>query len=324
MNGKRLRVAVIGLGGIGSVHISVICEGENELVAICDIDKNKLNNYPDIKGYTDYKEMLDTEKLDVVHICTPHYLHAEMVIYALEHNISVLCEKPVCMKIEEIERVLEAEKRSMAQLGVCFQNRYNPSYIFAKIFLQGKKIEYAYAHVFWHRGKDYYPKDNWHGKKATEGGGVLINQAIHTLDALQWICGYPKSLLAITENISLKGLIEVEDTATVICKGDNDFILSATNSAFSDYPVEVVIGTSDEEIRFEQNYIYVNGERLGFENTAPLYSKKVYGTGHSALIYDFYDCVRQGRKFEIDGTEAAKALKLVLAAYESCGREIKL
>ncbi len=321
---KKLKVSVIGVGGIGSLHVKVIRERENDLVAICDIDEAKLALYHDIKGYTDYKSMLDIEKPDVVHICTPHYLHAEMTIYALERNVNVLCEKPVCMKKEEIEAVLEAERKSLAQLAVCFQNRYNPSYVYAKDFLKGKKIDYAYAHVYWHRDKNYYPADNWHGKKATEGGGVLINQAIHTLDALQWILGFPKSLTAITENISLKDIIEVEDTATVICNGENSFILSATNSASSDYPVEFVVGTGDDEIRFEQNYVYLNGKKIDFENTSKLYSKPVYGTGHSTLIYDFYDCVRQGRKFEIDGLEASKAIRLVLAAYESCGKEIKL
>ena len=321
---KKLRVAVIGLGGIGVLHVSVIRERDNELVAVCDIDKSKLQGYPDLKGYTDYKAMLDTEKPDVVHICTPHYLHAEMVIYALERNINALCEKPVCMKKEEIAAVLEAEGKSSAQLAVCFQNRYNPSYLYAKDFLKGKKVKYAYAHVYWRRDKNYYPADNWHGKWATEGGGVLINQAIHTLDALQWILGFPKTLTAITENLSLKGVIEVEDTATVICKGDNDFILSATNSASSDLPVEFVIGCGDDEIRFEQNYAYVNGKRIDFENTAKMYSKPVYGTGHSALICDFYDCVRQDKKFAIDGAEGAKTLRIVLAAYESKGREVEL
>ena len=102
-----MKTAVIGVGVIGNVHMGILLEQGITPVAICDVDESKTAKYPQIKAYTDYKEMLDKEQPDIVHVCTPHYLHAEMVIYALERNINVLCEKPLCMSSEEIEAVLK-------------------------------------------------------------------------------------------------------------------------------------------------------------------------------------------------------------------------
>ena len=127
-----MRAAIIGLGVIGKVHYNVLKSMGEEIVALCDINPEKLGEYEGAKKYLNYKIMLDSEKIDVVHVCTPHYLHAEMVIYALNKGINVLCEKPLCISSEEIDAVLEAEKNSSAQLGVCFQNRYNETSRFAK------------------------------------------------------------------------------------------------------------------------------------------------------------------------------------------------
>ena len=319
-----LRVGVIGLGVIGKVHTSVIRDSGNELLCVCDVDEGKLSLCPDAKGYTDYKAMLDSEKIDVLHICTPHYLHTEMVIEALKRDINVICEKPLCMKKEEIELVLEAEKSSKGQLGVCFQNRYNPSAQYVKELLKDKTVLSANGTMIWKRDEEYYAQDAWRGKKATEGGGVLINQAIHTIDMMQWIAGFPDSLIAFTENLALRGVVDVEDTATVICRGKNSFTLSASNTGRADFSTEVVFRTEDKEIRLYSDRVCINGECTEFENDAKMYSKSVYGAGHSGLIADFYDCVRSGRRFEIDGSEAAKAVKIVVSAYESFGKEIKL
>lgn len=87
-----MKAAIIGLGVIGKVHYDVLKRQGEDIVALCDIDAAKLNGYDNVKKYFDYKKMLDEEKIDVVHICTPHYLHADMTIYALERNVNVLCE----------------------------------------------------------------------------------------------------------------------------------------------------------------------------------------------------------------------------------------
>ena len=221
-----MKAAIIGLGVIGKVHYDVLKRQGEDIVALCDIDAAKLNGYDNVKKYFDYKKMLDEEQIDVVHICTPHYLHADMTIYALERNVNVLCEKPLCIKKEDVARIIDAENKPEAMLGVCLQNRYNKSSQFVKRYFQNKKIDFAFGNVLWHRDKAYYASGEWRGKKETEGGGVLINQAIHTLDLMQWICGEPTSVCANTYNYSLKDVIEVEDTAVALFKGDTDFELS--------------------------------------------------------------------------------------------------
>ena len=150
-----MKTAVIGVGVIGNVHLEVLLDMGITSVAICDVDESKTSKYPQLKSYTDYKKMLDTEKPDIVHICTPHYLHAEMAIYALERNINVLCEKPLCMNKEEIDAILKAEEKSSAQLAVCFQNRYTPRNIYVKEYLKNKTVTKGFATVFWQRDANY-------------------------------------------------------------------------------------------------------------------------------------------------------------------------
>lgn len=316
-----MKTAVIGIGVIGHVHLDVLRECVADIVAVCDIDPEKTKNIDGVKKYTDYKKMLDNEDIDVVHICTPHYLHAPMAVYALERNINVLCEKPLCISEEQIEQVLEAEKKSHAMLGVCFQNRYNKSSILAKEYLKGKTVTTAHATVSWHRDAEYYKSGAWRGKIATEGGGVLINQAIHTLDLLQWLCGYPHEVYANCENYLLDGIIEVEDTVSAVFKGDGSFDFFATTSASDSLPVQTVIKAGNDIITLMPDSIYINGKLLEYDENKTYFGKCDYGGGHASLIADFYRCVQNGEKFPIDGTEGAKVMRLVFGVYKSKGKK---
>ena len=314
-----MRVAVVGLGVIGKVHLKVIAETDNQLVSVCDINGDKLASFSNVSVYTDYVTMLENEKIDVVHICTPHYLHTQMIIEALNRNINVLCEKPLCIKKEDIPLILSAEQKSTAQLGVCFQNRYNTSTLLVKEYLKNEEIISATASLRWHRDKEYYLQGGWRGKKNTEGGGVLINQALHTIDLLQYFCGMPKSICAVCENLSLQGVIEVEDTATLTLFGENQVTLYATNTAERDYPVEIKVQTKSATVRMLPDCVWINEVMHDCKNISEIYGKKVYGIGHRSLIKDYYDCISANRKFEIDGKEASKAVMIVLSAYESNG-----
>lgn len=319
-----MKAMIIGLGTIGKVHAGILLDQGIELVGACDIDASKLQNYPEEIRYTDYVKMLENVEADVVHICTPHYLHTEMVLACLQRNVNVLCEKPLCMDKKDIPRILEAERVSSAQLGVCFQNRYLPISIAVKDMLKGEKIISAHGRVVWERNEAYYSQDDWHGKSDKEGGGVLINQAIHTLDLLQWLLGMPKELSAYCANLSLQGIIDVEDTASVYCFGERDFSILATNAGRGGFPVEVEFRTEDKRILMRDNVLIVNGVAKDYTSAIPKYGKDCYGMGHWPLFEDFYDCVKTGKKFPIDGKEGAKAVKLVLTAYESKGEKLAL
>ena len=319
-----MKTAVIGVGVIGNVHLGILLDMGITPVAICDVDETATAKYPQIKAYTDYKEMLDKEKPDIVHVCTPHYLHAEMAIYALERDINVLCEKPLCMNREEIDAILKAEENSKAQLAVCFQNRYTPRNIYVKEYLKNKTVTSGFATVFWQRGADYYNSAEWRGTKKYEGGGVLINQAIHTVDLLNEFCGGFEELTATCSNLALQGVIEVEDTASICLYNQTaKGTLFATNASAIGLPIGIKLITSDGDlIEIYGDDLKINKQKKEFPHE--FYGKACYGMGHAPLISDFYDCVQTGRKFPIDGKEGQKALRIVLTAYESEGKRIKI
>ncbi len=318
-----MKTAVIGIGVIGNVHLNILRAQNRSIVAICDTDTEKTAAFPEYAAYTDYREMIEKEKPDVVHVCTPHYLHAEMVVYALEGNIHVLCEKPLCIRREDIPAILEAEARSSAQLGVCFQNRYTPCNAFVRDYLKNKRVLSAVGTLAWQRDEAYYRSGDWRGTWECEGGGVLINQAIHTLDLLQWFVGEPQYVTAAVDNLTLQGKTEVEDTATVIGSGGANFILTATNGCATDFPVEIQMRTEREYIRVCDKKVEINGETAFVAEDIGFVGKYCYGIGHPTLMESFYDCIRTGEKFPIDGKEGAKAVRLVLAAYESNGKKVK-
>ena len=313
-----MRVGIIGLGIIGKVHKSVLTAMGENIVAICDIDKTVLSAYSEINCYTDYREMLERERLDVVHICTPHYLHTEMILAALGRDIHVLCEKPMCIKSEDIPLILAAEKRSKGKLGICHQNRYNNVNVYLKQYLSGKKITSAHGELIWCRGKAYYEQAAWRGKLATEGGGVLINQALHTLDLMQWFCGMPNGVQGRIDNFSLQGVIEVEDTAMLCCQGETNFTFYATNTGGADMPTQIRLTLSGgESITAYPDKLFIGGEMITEENMRFALGKCCYGNGHEKLIADFYHCIQTGEKFSVDGAEGSKVVKIILSAYEN-------
>ncbi len=318
-----MRCAVIGAGVIGTLHAAIL-KKYGRLCAVCDIDEEKLHKYADIPVYTDYIRMFDSEKPDAVHICTPHYLHADMICEALSRDINVLCEKPLCIKNEDIERIFGAEKKSKAALGVCLQNRYNPENRFLKEYLTGKNVRQITGVVTWHRDESYYASAKWRGKKATEGGGVLINQALHTLDLALWLSCMPDTVVSSISDLTLGSAIEVEDTAVIIGRGKTDLNFFATNGSGTDMPVELTVKTDDEIIKVMPGTVVINGEARRFESVYQALGKQCYGSGHEALIEDFYSCIEEKKPFEITAKEASKCVRVILAAYESGGKPVKL
>ncbi len=315
-----MRSAIIGYGNIAKLHEQVLKQLGHEIIAVCDCNEAALTLAPGQNHYTDYVEMLDREQIDVVHICTPHYLHAQMIIDALARNINVLCEKPLCIKEEDIPRILEAEKNSRAQLGVCLQNRYNAANRAVKAYLEGKNSLCATASVTWYRDAAYYASGAWRGKWDTEGGGVLINQALHTLDLVQWFVGMPEQLCASISCMTLADKIEVEDTAVILAGEQNrGFTFYATNGGATDCPVELTVRADGEWIKVMPKDVLFGDRHEHYDDVAVGLGKACYGSSHGALIADFYDCVYSGRHFEIDGAEAALVVRLVLAAYRSHG-----
>lgn len=327
MNTKVFKIAIVGCGSISANHLNGIKDNSMvEVVALCDIKSERAQHRAteynlNARIYTDYDAMLEAEKLDAVHICTPHYLHAPMTISALKKDINVFLEKPACINSEEINEMLEAEKNSKGMICVCFQNRLNPSTILAKKLIEedgGARC--AYGAIFWFRGASYYADSGWRGKMETEGGGVMINQAIHTIDLMCQILGVPRSVCATVSNHHLKGVIDVEDSAEGIIYYDEG---KQANFYFTTaYPGKdttiISVTTKNHKIDIKAPNIYVDNVKIEDPSLVnDFYGKECYGNGHMYLTRDFYNAIAEGKESPIPLSSAQYALRVLLAAYKS-------
>ena len=324
-----MRVGIIGIGAIAQLHIPALINNGQNITALCDIDLSRCRAAVDkfnltVASYSDYREMLENEELDAVHICTPHHLHAEMICHALGKDINVLCEKPIAISFEQLEEIKKAVNNSKAQLGVCQQNRFKASIKYVKEFFGDEEITSGSGTLCWQRDKSYYATAEWRGKKATEGGGVVINQALHTLDLLQWFCGMPTSVIGHTACDTLKDVIDVEETAFGLFKLENGgkFVLNATNANSTSFPIVIMLHSKTKNAVIVDDNIILNGQFVTKSDGLPLFGKEVWGVGHIVLIKEFYGAINDGRKFYLDFEEAQKVVKLLLSLYESEGKEI--
>jgi len=325
-----MKIAIIGTGVIGNVHAEVLYELGTPAGALCDLQHAKAETVrdkyaPDAVIYTDWQQMLNEFKPDVVHICTPHDLHAKMTITALKQNVNVLCEKPLCIHLEDIDEILRAERESSAKLGVCHQNRYNTVNRFLKQHLADKEIIGAHGSVVWSRTAPYYVSSGWRGTVAHEGGSALINQALHTLDLMMWLCGEPERVVAVKDNLTLRGVIETEDTVALRCFGKTDFTFFATVAGTCGLPVqlEFMLRNGEHVVAFPKT-VLINGRVVAEAEINRFFGKECYGDGHIRLIEDYYRCLDEGEPFALDGEEGARVVRLILGAYQSRGETVTL
>lgn len=332
MRGSAMKAAVVGCGNISKTHLPILegLEGV-EISSVVDVNRERADFAAKKYGcaaFYDFEEMLQESRPDCVHICTPHYLHTEMAVRSLETGVNVLCEKPCAISKDEIEKLKAAASKSTALFGVCFQNRFNPCVEKARELVESGRLGRLVGEsgrVSWFRNQEYY-SDDWHGKKALEGGGVLVNQAVHTADLLRYLSlSEVKSVQAHVFNDTLKGVIEVEDSAFVRYELENGAIavLSATN-AFAlnaDVAIELYFD-SGEKLLIEGANLYhlKRGGELSLlvgQTDEKVCGKSYWGNGHAALIKEFYRCIREKEPFSIDAFEGSKASVEFLAAYES-------
>lgn len=344
---EPLRVGVIGCGVIAATHI----EAYQRLVDVrvewvCDLKRDRAEDRAEKYGVpqvtTDYREMLADAELDLVSICTDHASHAEPVVACFEAGKHVLCEKALAASIEQIDAMTAAHARhpELVFAGV-FQHRHDPiNRRLKELVADGTLGTLLTASMVLHcyRSNEYY-RDDWHGTWDKEGGGVLINQAIHFLDAIQWIMGGVESISAAYENFAHRGAIEVEDTITAAVRfhggalgtleatsGSNlnwEYTLAIHGTAGAvelrnDKPVKIVF--QDEATQQRVRDALTPGESGPWVEGAKAY----YGSGHTAQIADAVDAVREGRPPFVSGECAAVTARLVLTAYESARQRVWL
>ena len=232
-----INVCIVGYGAIGPVHAEILANLNNvKIYAVCDIVRERADECAkkyNCKAYYDFDECIKDKQIDYVHICTPHYLHFEMITKALDAGKSVVVEKPAVMKKDELGILFN--KYDVTKIYPIVQNRTN--ICVQKICELISSNEYGSligikGILTWNRDKKYYNSASWRGTKAYEGGGVLINQAVHTLDLMSFFAGEAQSVVAHADNISLKDVIEVEDTvnAHISYKSGAKGIFYATNA----------------------------------------------------------------------------------------------
>ncbi|MGE5558021.1 MAG: Gfo/Idh/MocA family protein [Bacillota bacterium] len=326
---KKLHSCIIGCGAVHDVHANAIAgHPEAVLTAVADIDIRKARETAELyncKPYPDYLEMLEQEEIDVVHICTPHYLHAPMAIASLQRGKHVLVEKPMAIEVADAEEMIQKARAAGKKLGVCFQNRYNAtSRKILEILSAGGtgRILGAKACVFWHRDEKYYASGAWRGTWSQEGGGVLINQSIHTLDLLLHFLGEVRRVQGHVDTRTLRNIIEVEDTAeaTLDFKNGAVGLFYATTSYVTDSPVELEIICEHAVLKLagDLTVTYQNGEVEHILEIDVRTGEKAYwGMGHAALIRDFYASLINGSPVKVDGPEGLKTLQTVQAVYQS-------
>ena len=216
---KKIRIAILGCGVIGDVHARAIAELPElcELVALCDVNPARAEEYAkkyNVKAYSDYAEMLRDKEIDAVTICTPSGMHADQAIAAIEAGKHVLCEKPMALTTADALRIREAEAKSDKKLSVIFQMRYTKDIQYLKkVIEEGKLGQLTFCDLYmkYWRDESYFKASPWRGTFAMDGGGALMNQGIHGVDIMHYLCGAPKLLTAKVK--TLVHNIETEDTA---------------------------------------------------------------------------------------------------------------
>lgn len=322
-----MRAAIVGCGGIAAVHAEALEKMDGiTLTACADILPERARKLAKQYGAVPYAslcELLQEETVDVLHICTPHALHTPMVKMAADRGIDVFCEKPPVISKEQWTELEEAAK--LVRVAVCFQNRYNPETKEAGRLLarpEAGPIRGARAFVTWNRDAAYYTESGWRGRLATEGGGVLINQAIHTLDLLLGFLGEPTAVSAGMSNHHLADVIEVEDTleACLSYPGYNALFYASTGHC-TDAPVFLEVICENTTIRIEGHEVscrWKDGRTERFQHDPAVTTGKSYwGSGHESCIRDFYDSLRQNRDSSVALPTAAVTVRTFLSLYES-------
>ncbi|MGN8646454.1 Gfo/Idh/MocA family protein [Gracilibacillus sp. HCP3S3_G5_1] len=322
-----LRVGIIGLGDISKIHLSAINESPHAvLTAVCDINSSLQVNVPGLPFYTDYQVMLKEEVLDCVHICLPHYLHYPATKSAVENGVHVLLEKPLAHNLTDSRAIVELEeKHPEIKIGISLQNRLNEtveelaSIVSSGIYGEVKGLK---GIVTWHRPQSYYETKPWRCSMKTAGGGVMINQSIHTLDLLQWFGGKIDRIRGSIDQLLDYGY-DIEDTATAHITFQNGAtgLFFATNSNAENSAVEFQLIMEKATLTIKDSILTMtneNGQNVKLKEDRKLSgSKFYYGASHVKLIDQFYQTIIQNGHEYIHAHDAQISMEMVHLIRES-------
>jgi len=342
-----IKYAIIGCGRISPNHIAAAKDCGLEIVALCDVDEWKMNHTIDhfdlpkaTKKYVDYIQMLETEKPELVAICTESGKHGKIALACIAAGANLIIEKPMTLSLDEADAIIALAQEKNVKVSACHQNRFNKSVQkIREALVENRfgKLLHGTAHIRWHRGKDYYTQAPWRGTWEQDGG-ALMNQCIHNIDLLRWMMGDDIiEVVGMTDNL-IHDFIETEDLGIALIKftnGSYGIIEGTTNIhptnleetlyIFGDKGTVKVGGKSVnliEEWLFSDNLDDPSTVKENFHENPPT----VYGFGHKPLYEDVISAIKDDRAPYVTAEDGRRALELVLAIYKSSleGKVIKL
>ena len=343
---ETLTWAIAGCGVIGAQHAAAVAQVPGCALVACvdsrpEAARTLAAQYGMARWYSSLEEMLREVGPDVMSVCTPSGLHEAICVQSAQSGCHLLVEKPIEIRLEAADRIIDACSRAGVKLGVAFQRRMahipQATRRAVQAGLLGELIA-GDAHVKYHRPQAYYDGAGWRGTWALDGGGALMNQGVHTVDLLQWIMGPVQSVYAYGGTLAHR--CEVEDTIVAAVKFANGAlgVLQAMTSCFPAYGHRLEFhgrqGTImvHGDMRAGDRIVHagVNGEsgwpEMDALNTCKPDPADGFPGGHALLVKDMIEAIRQDREPAIPGLEARKSLEIILAVYESArsGKEVCL
>lgn len=340
-----MKYALIGCGRISPNHIVAAKNNNLEIVAICDINPScmadkmlKFKLDAKIKRYTDYKEMVDKEKPELVAICTESGKHAEIALYCIKCGCNCIIEKPIAISIIDADAIISASIKHHVKVCACHQNRFNKSVQIIREAIDMNrfgKLLYGAAHIRWCRNHEYYDRAAWRGTWEQDGG-ALMNQCIHNIDLLRWMMGSEiEEVVGMTDRLN-HDYIEAEDFGIALIKfknGSYGLVEGTTNI----YPknLEETLYIFGEKGTVKAGGLSVNvieewsfadllddpkEVKSRFHESPP----NVYGYGHTPLYADVINAIENDRQPYVTAMEGKKALELVLAIYKSAAESCRI
>ncbi len=334
-----MKYALIGCGRIAVNHIKAAMSNHLELTAICDLEmeqmeklliKYNLEEKTSIKRYTDYKEMIQENELDLVAIATESGCHAEIALFCIEHGIHCIVEKPIAMSIEDANKIIDLAHKHGVKVSACHQNRFNVAVQEMRKALEAGRfgrLSHGSVHVRWNRNEEYYTQASWRGKWVSDGG-ALMNQCIHGIDLLRWMMGDEVEEVYGQTRQQFHNYLEAEDVGMAVVK-------------FKNGAIATIEGTTNVYPQNLEETLYLFGEKgtvkIGGKSTNNIdvwefsdetgedsrniglkeITSNVYGNGHSSLYADVIDAIENNREPYVNAVAGRNALELVLAIYKS-------
>jgi UDP-N-acetylglucosamine 3-dehydrogenase len=331
---KKIKVGVIGCGSIAK-HRHLPEYNLNELVeivAVCDIVSERADELADMYGarsYTDYKELVASEDVDAVSVCTPNYLHAPISIAALQSGKHVLCEKPMATSREEAEAMIEAARVNNRKLMIAHNQRFVPSHQRAKALIESGEIGriYSFRSAFGHGGPEGWSadgKDSWFFRKSEAFIGAMGDLGVHKTDLLRFLLGEEFVEVGAFVETSAKENSDVDDTAVCVLKTESGIVgtLAASWSYVSKEDNSTIIYAENAILRLEDDPTYSlvvqykNGEVVKYE-LGGIQTNEEGGQKNSKVIRHFVQSILNDEQPLVTGEEGMKSLQVVLSALES-------